>query len=199
MLSVLCVWGTCNAYVHLYVVLKLKLYIEAKWWQGLGTYPLGHRDYDVCHTWYINSCNSLSYKVKDRKLFLYLTSWNAIALFTSSFIQLDLGKLQIKNEFSWHGSQEEDPSAVHIDVLHAQVYISVIWPITIKILDIFLTPNELQILGINMSVGIDGCLGKPMIREGQGLDIFVRRSLRDVFRKVPTFSLEVKVTLNTDV
>lgn len=45
-----------------------------------------------------------------------------------------------------------------------------------------------------MSVGIDGCLGKPMIREGQGLDIFVRRSLRDVFRKVPTFSLEVKAS-----
>jgi vacuolar protein sorting-associated protein 13A/C len=66
----------------------------------------------------------------------------------------------------------------------------------VKILDIFLTPYELQILGINMSVGIDGCLGKPMIREGQGLDIFVRRSLRDVFRKVPTFSLEVKVTSN---
>ncbi|MCI09957.1 calcium-dependent lipid-binding family protein, partial [Trifolium medium] len=75
----------------------------------------------------------------------------------------------------WHGSREEDPSAVHIDVLHA------------------------QILGINMSVGIDGCLGKPMIREGQGLDIFVRRSLRDVFRKVPTFSLEVKVTSNPNV
>ncbi|XP_020230234.1 uncharacterized protein LOC109811015 [Cajanus cajan] len=90
---------------------------------------------------------------------------------SKDFIQLDLGKLQIKNEFSWHGSQEEDPSAVHIDLLHA------------------------QILGINMSVGIDGCLGKPMIREGQGLDIFVRRSLRDVFRKVPTFSLEVKVDL----
>jgi vacuolar protein sorting-associated protein 13A/C len=63
-------------------------------------------------------------------------------------------------------------------------------------IDIFLTPYELQILGINMSVGIDGCLGKPMIREGQGLDIFVRRSLRDVFRKVPTFSLDVKVTSN---
>ncbi|XP_061360270.1 uncharacterized protein LOC133304277 isoform X2 [Gastrolobium bilobum] len=90
---------------------------------------------------------------------------------SKDYIQLDLGKLQIKNEFSWHGSREEDPSAVHIDLLHA------------------------QILGINMSVGIDGCLGKPMIREGQGLDIFVRRSLRDVFRKVPTFSLEVKVDL----
>lgn len=46
-----------------------------------------------------------------------------------------------------------------------------------------------------MSVGVDGCLGKPMIQEGQGLDIYVRRSLRDVFRKVPTFSLEVKVTI----
>lgn len=51
----------------------------------------------------------------------------------------------------------------------------------------------MQIMGINMSVGINGCLGKPMIREGRGLDVYVRRSLRDVFRKVPTFSLEVKV------
>ncbi|KAK7264763.1 hypothetical protein RJT34_32373 [Clitoria ternatea] len=90
---------------------------------------------------------------------------------SKDFIQLDLGKLKIKNELSWHGSREEDPSSVHIDLLHA------------------------QILGINMSVGINGCLGKPMICEGQGLDIFVRRSLRDVFRKVPTFSLEVKVDL----
>lgn len=37
-----------------------------------------------------------------------------------SFIQLDLGQLQVSNEFSWHGS-EKDPSAVHIDVLHAEV------------------------------------------------------------------------------
>lgn len=53
---------------------------------------------------------------------------------------------------------------------------------------------KLQILGINMFVGIDGFIGKPMIREGNGIDIYVRRSLRDVFKKVPTFSLEVKVT-----
>lgn len=44
-----------------------------------------------------------------------------------------------------------------------------------------------------MSVGIDGCIGKPLIRESRGLDVYVRRSLRDVFRKVPTFALEVKV------
>ncbi|OMO58553.1 hypothetical protein COLO4_34529 [Corchorus olitorius] len=44
-----------------------------------------------------------------------------------------------------------------------------------------------------MSVGIDGCIGKPLIRESRGLDVYVRRSLRDVFRKVPTFCLEVKV------
>ncbi|KAK7291737.1 hypothetical protein RIF29_07114 [Crotalaria pallida] len=90
---------------------------------------------------------------------------------SKDFIQLDLGKLHIKNQFSWHGAREDDPSAVHIDLLHA------------------------QILDINMSVGIGGCLGKPMVREGQGFDIFVRRSLRDVFRKVPTFSLEVKLDL----
>lgn len=44
-----------------------------------------------------------------------------------------------------------------------------------------------------MSIGVNGSIGKPMIREGQGLDVYVRRSLRDVFRKIPTFSLEVKV------
>ncbi|XP_062178337.1 uncharacterized protein LOC133883124 isoform X2 [Alnus glutinosa] len=90
---------------------------------------------------------------------------------SKDFIQLDLDQLQVTNEFSWHGGPEKDPSAVHIDVLHA------------------------EILGINMSVGIDGFVGKPMIREGQGFDVYVRRSLRDVFRKVPTFSLEVKVGL----
>ncbi|PRQ39555.1 putative vacuolar protein sorting-associated protein [Rosa chinensis] len=90
---------------------------------------------------------------------------------SNDFIQLDLGQLQVTNEFSWHGSPEKDPSAVHIDVLHA------------------------EILGINMSVGIDGRMGKSMIREGKGFDVYVRRSLRDIFKKVPTFSLEVKVGL----
>ncbi|XP_044499300.1 uncharacterized protein LOC123220770 isoform X3 [Mangifera indica] len=88
---------------------------------------------------------------------------------SKDFVQLDLGHLKVTNEINWHGSSEKDPSAVHIDVLHA------------------------EIMGINMSVGLNGSLGKPMIQDGQGLDIFVRRSLRDVFRKVPTFSLEVKV------
>lgn len=88
---------------------------------------------------------------------------------STDFIQLDLGQLRVTNEINWHGCPEKDPTAVHIDVLHA------------------------EILGINMAVGINGSIGKPMIREGQGLDIYVRRSLRDVFRKVPTFSLEVKV------
>ncbi|MCD7461321.1 hypothetical protein HAX54_045891 [Datura stramonium] len=55
----------------------------------------------------------------------------------------------------------KDPSAVHLDILDA------------------------EILGINMAVGINGCIGKPMIREGRDIHVYVRRSLRDVFRKVP--------------
>ncbi|KAI4370200.1 hypothetical protein MLD38_018571 [Melastoma candidum] len=86
---------------------------------------------------------------------------------SKDFIQLDLGQLQVTNEFSWHGVPEEDPSAVHVDFLHA------------------------EISGINMAVGINGVMGKAMIREGQGIGVHVRRSLRDVFRKIPTFSLEV--------
>ncbi|KAL8484750.1 hypothetical protein ACS0TY_027161 [Phlomoides rotata] len=88
---------------------------------------------------------------------------------SKDFMQLDLGHLRINNAFSWHGCREKDPSAVHLDVLHA------------------------EILGINMAVGINGSVGKPMMREGREVHVYVRRSLRDVFRKIPTFSLEVKV------
>lgn len=38
-----------------------------------------------------------------------------------SFIQLDLGLLRIKNTVVWHGCPEKDPSAVHLDVLDAEV------------------------------------------------------------------------------
>lgn len=54
--------------------------------------------------------------------------WNTIKMLILfiflifSFLQLDLGKLQITNELTWHGSQEKDPSAVHIDLIHAQVH-----------------------------------------------------------------------------
>ena len=40
-------------------------------------------------------------------------------------MQLDLGQLRISNEFSWHGCStgcpKNDPSAVHLDVLRAEV------------------------------------------------------------------------------
>ncbi|XP_057544625.1 uncharacterized protein LOC130823840 isoform X3 [Amaranthus tricolor] len=88
---------------------------------------------------------------------------------SKEFMQLDLGQLHIRNEFSWHGCPDSDPSAVHLDVLTT------------------------EILGINLFVGIDGCLGRPMMRECEGLVICVRRSLRDVFKKVPTHSVEVQV------
>ncbi|KAL3812236.1 hypothetical protein ACJIZ3_013504 [Penstemon smallii] len=88
---------------------------------------------------------------------------------SKDFMQLDLGHLRITNAFSWHGCPENDTSAVHLDVLDAEIF------------------------GINMAVGINGLIGKAMIREGKEVHVYVRRSLRDVFRKVPTFSLEVKV------
>ena len=57
-------------------------------------------------------------------------------IFTSfcSYIQLDLGQLKVKNDFSWHGGEESDPSAVRLDVHHAEVFIGrklnclVSWP-----------------------------------------------------------------------
>ena len=44
-----------------------------------------------------------------------------------------------------------------------------------------------------MAIGVDGTLGKPMVREAQRMLIEVRRSLRDVFQKVPTMTIEVQV------
>ncbi|XP_059434402.1 uncharacterized protein LOC132167445 isoform X2 [Corylus avellana] len=46
---------------------------------------------------------------------------------SKDFIQLDLGQLQLTNEFSWHGSPKKDPSAVDIDVLLAEEHYSRLW------------------------------------------------------------------------
>jgi len=40
-----------------------------------------------------------------------------------SYIQLDLGQLEVSNEISWHGCPEKDATAVRVDVLHAKVHI----------------------------------------------------------------------------
>lgn len=98
----------------------------------------------------------------------------------------------MSNELSWHGCPEKDPSAVHLDILDAEVKLCSLKHETLvsEVTDSFFV---VQILGINMAVGIDGYLGKSMIREGREIHVYVRRSLRDIFRKVPNFSLEVKV------
>ncbi|XP_059076567.1 uncharacterized protein LOC131042467 isoform X2 [Cryptomeria japonica] len=90
---------------------------------------------------------------------------------SKDFMQLDLGHLQVSNKFEWHGCKETDPSAVHLDVIQA------------------------EISGINMVVGVDGQPGKSMIQEASGLRIKVCRSLRDVFRKVPEVAVDIQVDL----
>jgi vacuolar protein sorting-associated protein 13A/C len=90
---------------------------------------------------------------------------------SEDYIQLDLGQLKVRNDFSWHGGEESDPSSVRLDVLHAEIN------------------------GINMAVGVNGTLGKCMIREGHGINVEVRRSLRDVFRKVPMLSMKFEIGL----
>ena len=44
-----------------------------------------------------------------------------------------------------------------------------------------------------MAVGVNGALGKCMIRDGHGINVEVRRSLRDIFRKVPILCMKVQV------
>uniref|UniRef100_A0A0E0JZX1 Uncharacterized protein n=1 Tax=Oryza punctata TaxID=4537 RepID=A0A0E0JZX1_ORYPU len=86
----------------------------------------------------------------------------------SFYIQLDLGQLKVRDDFCWHGGEESDPSAVRVDILQAEIN------------------------GINMAVGVNGILGNSMIREGHGINIEVRCSLRDVFKKVPMLCMKVQ-------
>ena len=44
-----------------------------------------------------------------------------------------------------------------------------------------------------MAVGVNGILGKCMIQDGHGINVEVRRSLRDIFRKVPILCMKVQV------
>lgn len=39
-------------------------------------------------------------------------------------MQLDLGHLEVHNSFEWHGGDKDVASAVHLDVLHIEVCIS---------------------------------------------------------------------------
>ncbi|KAL3679175.1 hypothetical protein R1sor_022131 [Riccia sorocarpa] len=87
------------------------------------------------------------------------------------FMHMDLGHLEVFNTFHWHGGDKSEPSAVHIDVLSA------------------------EITDINMVVGIDGEPGKPMIDEASRIHVTVRRPLRDLFKKVPELQVDVQVDM----
>ena len=54
----------------------------------------------------------------------------------------------------------------------------------------------LQISDINMIVGMDGQEGKPMIQDVRGLNVRIRRPLRDLFRMVPEVQVDVQVMLD---
>ncbi|CAM6102066.1 unnamed protein product [Calypogeia fissa] len=90
---------------------------------------------------------------------------------SQEFMQLDLGHLEVFNAFHWHGGGKSDPSAVHMDVLSA------------------------EITDMNMVVGINGQPGKPMIEEASGIHIVVQRPLRDLFKKVPEMQVDVQVDM----
>ena len=54
----------------------------------------------------------------------------------------------------------------------------------------------LQISDINMIVGMDGQEGKPMIQDVRGLNVRIRRPLRDLFRMVPEVQVDVQVMVD---
>lgn len=58
---------------------------------------------------------------KSEAIIIFSLYVNSLIHYGCSFIQLDLGNLKVGNEFSWHGDPENDPSAVHLDILDAEV------------------------------------------------------------------------------
>eukprot|EP00250_Pteridium_aquilinum_P021886 c25256_g1_i1 orf=924-13886(-) len=90
---------------------------------------------------------------------------------SKDFMQLDLGYLKVSNEFEWHGGFKADDSAIHLDVLSA------------------------EISGINLVVGIGGVEGSSMIQEVQGLNVKVCRPLRDLFKRAPEVQIDIQVQM----
>ncbi|KAI5061209.1 hypothetical protein GOP47_0023714 [Adiantum capillus-veneris] len=90
---------------------------------------------------------------------------------SKDFMQLDLGYLNVSNDFEWHGGSKDNDSAVHLDVLSA------------------------EISGINLVVGIGGVEGKSMVQDAQGLHLRVCRPLRDLFKKAPEVQVDVQVQM----
>jgi hypothetical protein len=113
---------------------------------------------------------AVSYKIEDvplavviYKLMIYYIInerffWvNFIAI---RFMQLDLGHLEVHNSFEWHGGDKNDASAVHLDVLHAEVcahlvFLSLetdIFPILAEKIISYSWLNQLQLPLLNKQV-----------------------------------------------
>ncbi|KAH7429919.1 hypothetical protein KP509_09G071400 [Ceratopteris richardii] len=87
---------------------------------------------------------------------------------SKDFMRLDMGYLKLSNAFEWCGGSKYDDSAVHLDVLSA------------------------EISGINLVVGVGGIEGKPMIQDAQGISVRVCRPLRDLFKRTPMVQVDVQ-------
>ncbi|XAR70581.1 hypothetical protein NMG60_11027484 [Bertholletia excelsa] len=85
------------------------------------------------------------------------------------FLKLDIVHITVQNTFQWFGGTKNEMHAVHVEIL------------TVLVED------------INVNVGCGAELGENIIQDVQGVNIVIRRSLRDLLHQVPCTEVAVKI------
>ena len=84
-------------------------------------------------------------------------------------MQIGLGHLQVSSSVEWRGGDRDVPSAVRVDVM------------------------TVESRNINLAVGMGTKPLSDMVQELAGLSVMVQRPLRDLFKRLPSMEIHVKV------
>eukprot|EP00898_Chlorokybus_atmophyticus_P001275 jgi/Chlat1/2148/Chrsp17S02730 len=84
-------------------------------------------------------------------------------------MELDLGKLEVANQFEWRGGQKSQQLAVHIDVMH------------------------ITLSGVNAVMVAGDWRGQPIIEQVAVINCTVRRVLRDLHKRLTPVEVEIEL------
>lgn len=85
------------------------------------------------------------------------------------YLQLDVVHITVQNTFQWLYGSKREIGGIHVDIL------------TVLVED------------INLNVGVGTKVGKSIIQDVEGISIVVQRSLRDLFHRIPSIEVAVKI------
>uniref|UniRef100_A0A2P2MGT2 Uncharacterized protein LOC105636609 n=3 Tax=Rhizophora mucronata TaxID=61149 RepID=A0A2P2MGT2_RHIMU len=88
---------------------------------------------------------------------------------SSDYLKLDVVHITVQNDFEWLCGSKSEMGAVHLEIL------------------------TIQVADINLNVGTGTELGESIIQDVKGISIVIRRSLRDLFHKIPSTEAAIKI------